>query len=126
MSPPSHVAEEQGLLDSDELFYEEENSIVESAHDAAEEQAAARFGDDGHEESEDDEVVFGSADISSRRTSATTTSVDPDAPTPAVARRTERKFASPVDRTPPAANSSSNRLQSPSYNFGDDAGLLDE
>jgi hypothetical protein len=99
-----------------QLFYHD--PIAET-----EESAAA------HADRHDDEVVFGStAEVCVRRTSSNSTAVDPNAPTPAPAKRTERKYD---DRTPPAATTSystvhSSRLLSPTYDFGSEAGLLDE
>jgi len=75
--------------------------------------------------------VFGGVSIEpSRRVSST--SVDPNAPTP-VARRTERKYVHDLDeRTPPpppphssSRNTSSHAFMSPSYQV-EGRGLLDE
>lgn len=100
---------------------------------------------DDDDDDDDDEVVFTSNVDTSRRTSGGThtSNVDPNAPTPAPARRTETRFQntpneSNMRRTAPSSAMSSatpqlvrtidytSRLRSPTYDFGTEAGLLDD
>lgn len=108
-------------------------------------QAGRQHSNGDEDDDEDDEIVFTShSHISNSRNSSssfTTSHVDPFAPTPAKSMRTHTKYQASATKTPTRATTSrhvtpkksaqkqsnvANRLRSPSYDFGSQAGLLDD
>lgn len=110
-----------------------------SAADAPLLERAESLGADDEAEDDDDdedEIVFGAAAAAApahaQRRHSAQQAVDPDAPTPVVPQRTERRFHSsstrPEERTPPAPGVSyatQAAFLSPSYQV-DGQGLLDD
>jgi hypothetical protein len=144
-------AAEQGLLSDDELAPTASaavpSALVQATRDNDVTVEDVGEHEDGDDDDEEDEVVFGSGVASQlspalaastvpARRSGSGRHVDPNAPTPPAAARTERKYAAADysdERTPPPPSahaqsraSGAAGFLSPAYAFDGQAGLLDD